>query len=240
MFNKNYLLTICFFFFLFNCTEEVKTSFSDVTISTKNNNLVEVNIPKASGNAAIINPINSEINKVVITALHIGNPDSIPSNSIEESITSFNNEYEAFKTNFPESSQIWEAQIDGEILYKSSKIMSIAITSYINTGGAHGNLNISFLNFNSESGVLIPNEALFNDVDAFKKIAKTNFDEEIKDEEILFDSENFELPANIGYTEEGIVLLYNSNEIGSYSTGIIEFIIPFEKVSSLLVFNGSY
>ena len=93
----------------------------------------------------LISWINSEINKIVVTALHIGEPNSIPSISAEESIISFNKEYQLFKTNFPESAQLWEAQIDGEILYLSPEIICIAITTYINTGGAHGNLNISFL-----------------------------------------------------------------------------------------------
>jgi len=153
MINRNYLLVTCFFFFLFNCKEDIKTTFSDVTISTENNNIVEINIPKATGNESIIYNINSAINKTAINALHIGENDTILPTSIEESIISFNKEYQSFKTDFPESSQIC---------------------------------------------------------------------------------------ANIGYTEEGIVLLYNTYEIAPYSTGIIEFTIPFDKVSSLLVFNSSY
>lgn len=240
MINKNFLFAFCCLLFLLNCKEAIKTTFSDVTISTKNNDIVAINIPQAYGNETIITNINSEINKAVATALHIGEPDSIPSISTEESIISFNKEYQSFKTNFPESTQIWEAQIDGEILHQSPEIICIAITTYINTGGAHGNLNISFLNFNSETGHLIPNENLFKNMDTFKKIAKTYFNETIKDNDYLFDSESFELPQNIAYNEDGIVLLYNTYEIAPYASGIIEFTIPFENISDILVFNGSY
>ncbi|WNH08494.1 DUF3298 domain-containing protein [Thalassobellus suaedae] len=240
MINKNFLFAFCCLLFLLNCKEAIKTTFSDVTISTKNNDIVAINIPQAYGNETIITNINSEINKAVATALHIGEPESIPSISTEESIISFNKEYQSFKTNFPESTQIWEAQIDGEILHQSPEIICIAITTYINTGGAHGNLNISFLNFNSETGHLIPNENLFKNMDTFKKTAKTYFNETIKDNDYLFDSESFELPQNIAYNEDGIVLLYNTYEIAPYASGIIEFTIPFENVSDILVFNGSY
>ncbi|WNH13828.1 DUF3298 domain-containing protein [Thalassobellus suaedae] len=240
MINKNFLFAFCCLLFLLNCKEAIKTTFSDVTISTKNNDIVAINIPQAYGNETIITNINSEINKAVATALHIGEADSIPSISTEESIISFNKEYQSFKTNFPESTQIWEAQIDGEILHQSPEIICIAITTYINTGGAHGNLNISFLNFNSETGHLIPNENLFKNMDTFKKIAKTYFNETIKDNDYLFDSESFELPQNIAYNEDGIVLLYNTYEIAPYASGIIEFTIPFENISDILVFNGSY
>ncbi|MFI1744906.1 DUF3298 domain-containing protein [Thalassobellus sediminis] len=236
----NKYIIFCCFFFLLNCNEDIKTTFSETTISTDNNDVVIVNIPKAYGNETIINQINSEINKTVVAALYIGESDSVPHISIEESITNFNKEYQSFKTNFSESKQIWEAQIDGEILYQSPEIMSIVITSYINTGGVHGNLNISFLNFNSETGNLIHNKDLLKNIVAFKEIAKTYFDEAIKDNDVLFDSKSFQLPTNIAYNEEGIVLLYNTYEIAPYSSGIIEFTIPFEKVSNFLVFNSSY
>lgn len=240
MINKNFLFVFYSFFLIFSCNKDIKTTFLDATISTKNNDIVTINIPKAYGNESIINQINSEIDKTVINALHIGDPDSIPSISIEESIISFNKEYQLFKTNFPESAQVWEAQIDGELLYQSPEITSMAITTYINTGGAHGNINITFLNFNSETGHLIPNNNLFKNIDAFMKIANTYFNETIKDNDILFDSEKFVLPANIAYNEEGVVLLYNTYEIAPYSSGIIEFTIPFKKASDFLVFNGSY
>lgn len=240
MINKNLLFVFCCLFFLFNCKEDLKTTFSDITISIKNNDIVDVNIPKANGNETIINHINSKINKTVVAALQIGEPDSIPSISIEESIMSFNKEYQSFKINFSESTQIWEAQIDGELLYQSPEIICIAITSYVNTGGAHGKLNISFLNFNSVTGNQIPNKNLFKNINAFKQIAKTFLDEAVKDKDQLFDSESFQLPENITYNEEGVVLLYNTYEIAPYSSGIIEFTIPFEKVSDFLVFNSSY
>jgi len=232
------LLSLCFFLVLFNCNEEQKTVFSEINITTDNNTIVEVNIPQVSGDKTISNQINSEIQKTIISALHIGNPDEITSSSVEESITSFNNEYNAFKSDFPETAQIWEAQIDGEVLYQSPEIISIAMTSYTNTGGAHGILNISFLNFDSETGQSIQNNQIFNDIEAFKTVAEPYFKDATKDKSLVLDYKQFELPANIGYSEDGIVLLYNTYEIAPYSSGIIEFAIPFEDAHPYLVFNS--
>jgi len=231
---------LCCLVFLFNCKDEIKTTFSDVNFTTENNTLVEINIPKANGSEVITHAINSEIEKVVIAALHIGDSDNVTSKTIEESIISFNKEYENFIKDFPESPQIWEAQIDGEVLYENSEITSISITSYINTGGAHGILNISFLNFDSATGKTILNKNLFSDINGFKKVAKTHFYKAIEAKDILFETNEFELPANIGYTEDGLVLLYNTYEIAPYSTGIIEFSIPFEDLGSYLIFNGTH
>ena len=148
---KPIILLLCFSI-LFNCTEEQNTTFSDINISTERNTIVEVNIPKADGNGIVSNNINSEIQRHVISSLQIGNSNEINSTSIEESINSFNREFNSFKNNFPSSVQLWEAQIDGEIMHQSSNIISIAVTDYINTGGAHGALKISFLNFDSKTG----------------------------------------------------------------------------------------
>ncbi|MGC1203690.1 MAG: DUF3298 domain-containing protein [Flavobacteriaceae bacterium] len=224
---------------LFNCSEAIKTTFSDINISTENNNIVEVTIPKAFGNTEITNSINYEIEKLVINALIIGEQSNIQVKTIEESIIAFNQEYDTFKADFPESLQIWEAQIDGEILLQSSEITSISITSYVNTGGAHGVLNISFLNFNSITGKQLLNKDLFTDIAGFKAIAQTYFNKAIKENDVVFDQNKFELPTNIGYTDDGLVLLYNTYEIAPYSTGIIEFAIPFKAIESYLVFNSA-
>lgn len=237
---KKILPIICCFTLFFNCKEDVNTVFEDINITTEDNNLVEVNIPKASGNKTVSSVINSEIKKEVIANLHIGELETISSSSIEESILAFNEEFKVFKNDFPESAQIWEAQVDGEIMFTSPEIISMAITSYMNTGGAHGSLKISFLNFNASTGNLIPRQKLITDSEAIKKIALPYFKEATKDKDI-FESEleTFKLPENIGYNDEGIVFLYNAYEIAPYSTGIIEFEIPFNEIESYLTFNSA-
>jgi hypothetical protein len=239
MLYKKSLLFIVSFFVLLSCNEELTTTFIDINITTDNNNLVEINIPNAIGTDLISTNINSEISKVVITELHVGETDSSTAKSIEESITLFNEEYNAFNTDFPDSTAPWEVQIDGELLFQSYEIISIAITSYMNTGGAHGITNISFINFDAATGKRISNDKLFENEAAFKDAAQPYFEAALKEDDIIFDPDNFKLPANIGYNEEGIIFLYNTYEIASYSTGIIDFTIPIDKVSPFLVFDGS-
>lgn len=239
MFYKKSLLFIVSFFVLLSCNEELKTTFIEINITTDNNKLVEINIPNAIGSDLISANINSEISKVVIAELHVGEADSSTSKSIEESITFFNDEYNDFNTDFPDSTAPWEVQIDGEILFESSEIISIAITSYMNTGGAHGVTNISFINFDAATGNRIPNNKLFKNEATFKAAVKPYYEAALNEDDIIFDPDNFQLPANIGYNEEGIILLYNTYEIAVYSTRIIDFTIPIDKVSSFLVFKGS-
>lgn len=237
---KNKFILLIFCFILFNsCEEELKISFDEINITTENNDSVEINIPEAIGDMKIADLINSEINHTVMSELHIGDSENITSKSVEESIDTFNKEYNNFMNDFPDSAQVWDAEIDGEVIYQSNEIISVSITSYVNTGGAHGIFHISFLNFNAETGARIPNGNLFNDIAAFNKVAKSYFDNSIKDKSTLFEKDIFTLPVNIGYTEEGLILAYNVYEIAPYSTGLIDFTIPYEKADDYLVFKGS-
>ncbi|SHI67118.1 PdaC/SigV domain-containing protein [Algibacter luteus] len=226
------------FLILFSCKEEQKITFTDVNISSENNSIVVVNIPEAIGNSTIADRINSEIEQTIISELHIGNRDDITSNSIKEGILNFNNEYQSFVKNFPESESIWEAQIDGEVMYQSSEVISIALTTFINTGGATGILNITFLNFESESGKRLENNQLINNLKAFKTLAVPYFNDAIADQDVPLDAIQFKLPANIGYSEDGLVLLYNIQDLSPYLNDILEFAIPFEVVQDILVYNS--
>lgn len=223
---------------LFSCEKDVLLTFSEKNISSENNSIVQVNIPLVNQNTVVAKTINLAINQYVINALQIGESNNYDAKSVEESIESFNSEYTNFANNFPESAQVWEAQIDGEVIFKTPNIISVSLTSYTNTGGAHGALHISFLNFDAATGKLMGINQLFTDIEGFKNIAKKHFKASVKDKDLLFNSDNFQLPKNIGYSDDGVILLYNTSEIAPHSTGIIEFSIPFEDATSYLVFNS--
>lgn len=235
------IVFILFIYAILNvsCEEEKSsTLFSEVNITTPNNNLVEIFIPYAIGNDPVSQKINSKIDELLIASLHIGDPDSITAQSVEESIDVFNNEYLKFKTDFPDSPIVWEAQIDGEVSYQSESVISIAITNYMNTGGAHGNLIITFLNFNPLTGDTISNKNLFSDFSSFEELAKTHFYKEIaNNKEDYFEPDNFTLPANIGFDDDGLILLFNTYEIAPYSSGITEIHIPFGELDSILAYK---
>ena len=225
---------ICLTLLFTACKKDRKLDFTEKNIALGNNTIVEIVIPEATGNSEVASKINSAIQKHIVEALQIGDINA-PEKTIEAQIVSFNNEFNTFKLDFPESTQKWEAQLDGEIMYESLELISMALTSYINTGGAHGNLVISFLNFNAQTGEELKNSDLISNIKAFKKVAQTYFNKEVKNkEDFIENTSNFELPANIGLNEEGVILLYNTFEIASSASGITEFIIPVEEVSNYL------
>jgi len=132
-----------------------KITFSEKNFTTNQNKIVEINIPQAEGIEAVKNNINTSIEAMVSASLNLDEDSVAKSMSVSESIDKFNSEYASFKSEFPESALEWEAQIDGEIMYQSEAVISIVITNYLNTGGAHGSLVVSFLNFDALTGQLL-------------------------------------------------------------------------------------
>ena len=79
-----------------------------------------------------------------------------------------------------------------------------------------------------------PEEPIKNKID-FIKLSEIYFNlklqEKLKENGFndYFFGDSFQLPENIGFSDEGVILLYNVYEIAPYSEGITEFTIPFEE-----------
>jgi hypothetical protein len=151
-------------------------------------------------------------------------------------INKFDSEFKQFKEEFEESTMIWDASFDGEVTYQSSEIISIAINSYVNSGGAHGNSNVTFFNFNTSGKRLSFNDLFTNKSELITKV-KSYFDQETEGNNMdYFFGKEFQLPANIGFNDEGVIFFYNVYEIASYADGVTEFVIPFEEIEPFLLF----
>ncbi len=234
---KSIFIIVCVLV-LFNCKQEAEIVFSDVNITTPSNRVVELNILQPTGNSKIANRIGAEIKKLTASILNIKANKNASSLTLEDTIDAFNAEYLIFQKNFPDIKQIWEAQIDAEVMWQSKEIASIALTSYINTGGAHGALKIHFLNFDLKTGKRIDNLRLVKNTVEFAVKAKPYFEKAIINKGTSYDVNQFVLPENMGYSEDGLVLLYNINEFATYTNDIVEFTIPFKEIKSYLIFNS--
>ncbi|TJY38139.1 DUF3298 and DUF4163 domain-containing protein [Pontimicrobium aquaticum] len=219
---------------LFSCEEITVVNFTETNALYEDNAIIELNIPKAEGNSIAAKAINNAIeNHIANTLVFLEEPSDTL--QLDYAIKTFDTEYKSFKDGFGESAMVWDASFDGEITYQSPMLISIAINSYVNSGGAHGNLNVTLFNFDASTGELLQFEDIFNNKDALIKVVKTHFEKETKNSDInYFFGEPFSLPANIGFNYEGIICFYNVYEIASYADGVIEFTVPFNEVETYL------
>lgn len=235
---KNYIVFVLALSLLISCGEEIYIDFLEEQIATSEMADISINFPKAKGNTVVSEAINTTIKNHIVNQTNLSE-DSLTNLSIADAVERFNTEFKNFKTNFPDSAQKWEAFIDGEVTYRSADVICIAITSYVDTGGAHGNTNIKFFNFNPLTGELYSKRELIDNYEGLSALIEKKLHDNLKLNsgevtEDYFFGNKFQLPESIGYSDEGLIILYNPYEIASYSQGIIEFTIPYKEIDAFM------
>lgn len=230
------LLTIC-------CKNEGNLTFEPLQLtgnSCKECPKIEINIPRALDETAIARAINSALEEELITLLSFDEEQEI--NKIDDAIASFTNSFKELKTKFPDEIVGWEAEVNSEIVYEDENILTLIFNAYTFTGGAHGYGSITFLNFDKRKGIELENWELFEDMEGFRKFAETKFriQEDIPQNDninitgFMFERDIFHLAENIGYTEDGIQLIYNQYEVASYADGPKILALPYQEVNKYL------
>jgi hypothetical protein len=229
---------LIFVIVLHSCNSELKpVTFETISVEDSFEAEITAIYNIASGNSDLSKTINNNIEKAIMNTLSIPEGNTV----LKEVLNGFNSDYIQFKKEFQEESEsVWELHIETEKTFQSEEVITLAISTYEFKGGAHGNDKIIFLNLDAESGrVLNLNDIVKNKAD-FKKLAQSHFIKTLEEEyknpkmEDFFFGKPFQLPKNIGYSDDGLVLLYNVYEVASFEQGYTEFFIPFDEVETYL------
>jgi hypothetical protein len=238
---KRLVSLLLFFLVLNSCSDEFKpVSFETSSIDKTYDSNISVTYDKATGTNELSKRINSKVEEAILETLGITDKKI----SLEAILEDFNTEFVNFKKDYPEDTEpVWVLRIETELSYQSQDIITIAISTYEFEGGAHGNDQIKFLNLDAKTGFILSQNDIIDNSEAFIDIAKAYFlknlenrEENLKMEDFFF-GEPFHLPENIGFSNEGVVLLYNVYEVASYAQGYTEFVIPFEAVEPYIKVN---
>ncbi len=215
----------------------------DTTISN-----IAINYPKLSGgDEVVMTKINAQIEQMVKNQM-FSMEDTVAttkSGSVESLAKGFLKEFEDFtKENADMPTLGWEYDGSGDTLLISPKVISIYYQVYSFTGGAHGNSNISYLNFNAQTGDLLELTDIVSDTTALKKIAELKFEKTqkvfAKDNDFEFNKADyfwgnpFFLPANIAVTKTGLLFMYNPYEAAAYAIGPISFDLTWQELGAIV------
>ncbi|WP_461533837.1 DUF3298 and DUF4163 domain-containing protein [Sinomicrobium sp.] len=187
---------------------------------------VKISFPVAASSTDAAQKINTVIEDKIISTFII-DPDSKKEKSIEDAVDNFKSEYLKDREMQPDFAFGYEAEIRGEVLYKGKKLHSLAFSSFMYTGGAHGYSSLTYINIDPVSGKTYSNDELFTDKNGFLKIAEQKFrelekipeDSNINSTGFWFENDTYHLPENIGFTKNNIILHYNAYDISSYAEG---------------------
>ncbi len=243
VFMKTPFLYILLLLLLVGCKSDNKLTFEPIDFqgdTCEGCPQVTITLPKALESGKIAKTINTALSEEIISLLNFED-ETEPSN-IKEAISSFTKGYLDLKKMYPDETMQWEAKINGEVTFEDEKMITIQLSSYLFTGGAHGYGSTLFLNFDKTKGTELEDWELFASKEDFQSYAETKFrlqeaipkDQSINSTGFMFEQDSFYLPENIGFTKDGLKLLYNQYEVASYADGPVELTLPYKEVQKFL------
>lgn len=201
---------------------------------------VSISFPKYTEATKISETINNALQEEIISQLNY--EDEIETTTIEKASKTFKDKFLELSQKFPDETVVWEATIDGEAIHEDKNTITIELSAYIFTGGAHGYTSTTYLNFDKKKGTELENWELFKDKDLFSNFLETKFriqesipqDKSINSTGFMFENDKFHLPENIGFTKKGLQFIYNPYEVASYVDGPVTITIPYNQVNTYL------
>jgi len=205
----------------------------------ENCTFISFQIPWALDSEIRSKKINRKIEEHIIQLIDYQDENTF--NSLEDLAEKFIADYEDSSKEFPEYDIPWEASVVGRISHRSPDLISIEFDLALFTGGAHGYTSVSYLNFNSKTGDQLWAKDIFEG--EFKSYAEKLFrqkndipeDQPINSTGLFFENNSFQLPQNIGFSKNKVILRYNAYEVASYAEGGIQLEIPMKEVEEFII-----
>lgn len=226
----------------FSFEEKEFSSTSEVNCTSENCTQITINT------ALITSPDNQKTqlinssNIALINELLPFTDNEAEVDQYEEITASFIDAYEEMAKKFPSDAFPWKATVTNNITFYNQDLISFAIEYYTYSGGAHGFKGEKAVHYNPKTGHIYSNEELFSDWNAFQHLVETklrvkkgiNPNDNISQNGLLFDEDQFKMPENIFIYEDSIVAYYNSFDITAFSDEPVRIDIPKNEANNFL------
>lgn len=213
-----------------NKPDSLRTNCAEITLSWPN---------LESGSDALKNSVAAWANTFVVSLL---SPEADAATAatvkVEAAAQNFFKSRAEFAKEAPDSPLgLWVAESKSTTLLNDGKHLTLELTGYSFTGGAHGNPVASVATFDNTTGKQLTWDDLVTDKAALQTLAEKKFRTERADifkEGFDFDETfKFALPANYGLTKDGIYFHYLHYEVGPYAIGNTTFTLPFAEIGAI-------
>ncbi len=217
--------------------EKICTSPSDTNRCCR----VEVDLPVAvcAAAPAVAAAINDSLKSDALTTLGVG--DGPQPTEVEAAVKAFVASYDDFVKENAEYPGGYDAEVKGKPFFSSSKVASVEVDNYVNSGGAHPNHWTRLRTFDRKTGRQLGAKDLFTDLMAVEKLLVKPFCELKKGDDgsvpklpdLLFPDVKFGLPQNIAVVKEGVRFYYNPYELTAYAIGDFDITLTWEQLGAL-------
>lgn len=190
----------------------------------------------------VVQQINQAVQHEAKRALWVGDPDQdVSGRSLDDISAQFFTDYQRVQEETDMQPMPWAVEAVGELIYQSETIITVAMSSYQFTGGAHPNTYTAFLNFDRQTGQLLKWPDILVDSTAFAHLAEQQFRKARQigsntalDKAGFFWGGAFHPPSNFSLEENGLRLFYNNYEIAPYALGPTDFVITYSQLSDVV------
>ena len=195
------------------------------------------------GSEAIRSKINANLNDTVLQTFAGFAPEEMgPFNTLHDVAFAIETVFNDFISEFEDHSQQWFITMTSETLFNHPSLLSLSLQVESYAGGAHGNHWTEMLSFDPATGSVISWQEVITDPVAFLNLSEMAFRKtrdipasaNLEEAGFFFLDGQFVLPENIGFTEEGILFVFNPYEAGPYVLGSTVYTIPWEDIQSIL------
>lgn len=223
-------------------TDTLTYRFDSIKVVSKN--IVAANqSPFDTPKAVIRYPVfeNNTLNDFMKRKVFDFFDDKEKATSLQDIANSFINGYDSFAAENKDRPQAWQLLVNLSVIAQHHNYVAIKYLHYDFVGGAHGNTNISFLNFNpvTNQEILLDSLILPAQKTKLTQVAEQIFrkNEKLSPtaslENYFFTDAKFSLPNRFYISNEGLVFLYVPYEIKPYAAGTTTLMIPFQSLSGI-------
>lgn len=135
----------------------------------------------------------------------------------------------------------WYLEVSASPIFQSPSITTLQLTSSSYTGGAHGNSYITLQSFDKDGNSLHISDIISDTTQLSLLAGDELLGQEpfrdaasIKEAGLFIDGDRLPLPQQAALTSTGLLLLYNSYEIGPYALGQIRIELPYQQLKEII------
>jgi hypothetical protein len=184
--------------------------------------------------------LNENLHKMAVN----GTEPGFHRRNAAQTATEIFDDYFTFLADFPDYQISWYLHRTIEIIYQDSLLLTMLFNEQRYLGGAHPTDIRHFLNIDLKNqkelslyDVIKPEKApelAQYGEKVFRAIRELNFTGSLNAAGFWFVDDQFTLSENFSLTEAGLILYYNPYDIGPYSLGATELLLPYREINQFL------
>lgn len=186
-----------------------------------------------------------KINSFIISFLldSIWSQEGIPDKDFNNMAVNFFRDYEKLKQEISNPMMTYQLNVNSEIKFQTESTVSLSISYFIFTGGAHPNSFTRLIVFDKSTGNSLPLSSFFktgfeDDLNkkidlAFRKLKGLSPADNLQDKGGLFENK-ITFNNNFAVSGSDIEFYYNPYEIAPYVEGSTELKIPISELKNIL------